>query len=93
VRKEISRPSVKKFVEACLASGMTSPSEMRDAYETQWKKKYTDQAFIMAMRRNGVSSEQRCFMSLLGLLLKYSIIKLSCDSAIDESSTLFIQSP
>jgi integrase len=59
LRKEISRPSVKKFVEECLASGMASPSEMRDAYETQWKKKYTDKAFLMAMRRNGVSSEQR----------------------------------
>jgi hypothetical protein len=59
MRKRISCPSVKKFVEAYLASGMTSPSEMRDAYQTQWKKSLSADAFEKAIRRLGISSEQR----------------------------------
>jgi integrase len=59
VRKKISVPSAKNFAEACLASGMTSPSSMRDAYEKQWKKSLTADAFEKAIRRLGISSERR----------------------------------
>jgi integrase len=59
LRKKISRPSVKKFVEECLASDITSPSEMRDAYKTQYKKELSASAFRMAADRLGVNSEQR----------------------------------
>jgi integrase len=58
-RKKISRPKVKKFVEDCLRLGITSPSEMKSRYEKQWKKSFSNEAFINATRRLGVSSEQR----------------------------------
>lgn len=59
--KKISKraPKIKAFVEECLASGITSPSSMRDAYKEYWNKEATTEAFINAMRRLGVSSAQR----------------------------------
>ena len=57
-RKKISRPKVKKFVEGCLARGITSPSEMQRAYQQQWKRELSADAFEKAVRRLGYSHEQ-----------------------------------
>jgi len=59
LRKKISRPTEKIFVKECLASGITSPSSMRDAYKTRYGKEYSTDAFEKALKRQGVTKEQR----------------------------------
>jgi len=61
VRKRKKKVSVKEFVKQCFAEGITSPSEMRDEYNKAFpstKPKGSD-AFTKAMRRMGVTSEDR----------------------------------
>jgi len=54
---------IRVFVKQCLEKGITSPSEMRDKYNTRFglegDKEKTSDAFTKAMRRMGVSAKQR----------------------------------
>jgi len=53
------QPKTRKFIEECLASGITSPSEMRDAYQQKYGKELSDKAFTMALKRAGITKTQR----------------------------------
>lgn len=59
-------PKVRVFVETCLTEGITSPSKMRDIYNENFPRKIkgelrplTSDAFTKALRRLGISSEER----------------------------------
>lgn len=59
-------PKVSAFVKDCLDEGITSPAKMRDAYNKKYPRKvkgelkpYTSGAFTKALRRLGVSADER----------------------------------
>jgi len=64
VRRKL--PKVREFVKACIEKGILSPSEMRDIFNEKYPRKVkgvlkpkTADAFRKAIRRLGISAQQR----------------------------------